>query len=985
MHPKVGRAALMILIACAMRPIHAAGLSSGIFPSQACTPGVDNPTIDNGGSTLTITSPLTSQGNLCMTGSGKTLAQGPVTVAGNLWIQEGRVEMTGLNNEVHGGTAPSTSIIDPASLWLQGANVTLRTPDLTNHGILGGTGTITGDVTNLGTIVSSDAARPVTTTRVESKLQQITSNHYPAWLNDGRVPLAQGLSIEGNLVSTDPSRNILSFSLSPTSSAPLIIRGKTAEVGSNLIIDYHAVSGVKGLLRPTYTLIQDPTPGASLSLTDTPHLEIANTPPKSHFLLSYDPTGALYLTITPTRPFQAMGGNKNQREMERYLDAEVPKASGALYSALNRLYQLPKQEFLTALNQLDGELHTETPGILFNAVADSWTPVYARMGINASLGGYDPANGGHFWMSGLGGVGGVQGNYNASGYSNHSAGTLLGADTLLADGVSVGLTAGYLSAGANRTGYENSLNANYWQIGTYGDIEVGQTGHLGLLFGYDQGGLNTQNLSLLGLARTSQESRIITAEVLGSWRYDFGGGHSLSPILALQSITVQHPAFMESGLDALGSGLGSYNGDFVSARIQARYDYQWHAFNIDWTSSLAAGLREMINQPGATSTVILKGAQGHAFIAQGAQPNSETGQALVNAGIAGHLTDEFDMEVGYRGLYTGSSQFSSFLGNLTWRYDAPRKEVIHGITTQVAEIENPVAAEGDNKPLTIRDPGADMANYPNSAFTLPKGGFYLESTPMSYSARSPMTGSPTFSSPTLFRYGFLEDVELRLFYTPYQVQQRRTSTVSGSGNLAFDTKIHLWDEWEEYFVPAAGFELTIQTPWISSTAFQSPTSPAFSFNFDQGLPYDIAIEYNLGANYQQDPKNLDKEIWAFSAQWAAQRDITEDVALFFNGFYNNTTLPRVARKTTEYREEVHYKYVCKENGGTQRCQRQKDVVRVPFTVRVPLENVNSVPVLLGGGLIWTLDDHLQLFGNAAAGVTQSSPSMQAYVGFAWTP
>ena len=31
--------------------------------------------------------------------------------------------------------------------------------------------------------------------------------------------------------------------------------------------------------------------------------------------------------------------------------------------------------------------------------------------------------------------------------------------------------------------------------------------------------------------------------------------------------------------------------------------------------------------------------------------------------------------------------------------------------------------------LDIRFPGSDLANYPNSAFTLPQGGFYIEVAP----------------------------------------------------------------------------------------------------------------------------------------------------------------------------------------------------------------------------------------------------------------
>ena len=395
----------------------------------------------------------------------------------------------------------------------------------------------------------------------------------------------------------------------------------------------------------------------------------------------------------------------------------------------------------------------------------------------------------------------------------------------------------------------------------------------------------------------------------------------------------------------------------------------------------------MLNQPTADREIRYIGTSGGDLLVEGAQPNSQTGAGLINAGLTGHLADQFDLELGYRGIYTGTSRLSSFQGNLVWNYDAPTKPVDEGNAKQPA-FENPNALDEDKKPLTIRDPGADMANYPNSAFTLPEGGFYLESVPFSFTGKSASSGPQTMNGQVLFRYGLVDDIELRLFYTPWEVQSTRSGVDSGSGPLAFDTKIHLWDTWEEYFIPAAGFELTITTPWLASTAFQSPTSPGFSFNFDQDLPFGIGIEYNLGATSYEDPNDLSQSVWQFAGQWAAQKDITDDVAVFFNGYYNRTTLPRVSHHHTEFREEARYRVICTENGldiGQTTCQKIEHIVNVPYTVRLPLDPVTQVPVVMGAGLIWTVNDHIQLFGNAAAGITQGSPGLQTYMGFAWTP
>lgn len=894
----------------------------------------------------------------------------------------------------HSQTIHPKSLLDPPTLVAPGQQIhvpagsSFGSSGVINQGIIWGSGTLNGNVENHDLLITGET-NPNTTPQVYLKprqnITQIPSLKSQRWLQYGQVGATETLKVGGDFHQTHEGG--LLFTVTPKGNTRLEVDGSHLELNGALRLDFQNFdSSHKGPLRPTYTLISTADPQAKLA-PGSLEIQVANENSKWSYTITETETGEVFLTLNPLKHFQKQAQSQNQRILAQLFDHEVPKAAGELYQLLNELYQLPESQFLDTLTRIDGELHAETPGILYSAVADAWNPVYARMGMSASQGGYVEGGDPHFWTSGLGSFGGVEGNLNATGYRQQSAGALIGADTQILNLIHLGLTAGYLSQGASRSGIDNHLSANLWQIGTYADMPIGSQGHFGLLVGYDQGGTTTRNASLLGRSTGTGEAKLITAEAIASWQYDLGGGHHLTPIFALQSITTQHSKVVESGLSALNSIAGSFSSNFVSARIQARYDYQWHALNADWTSSLAVGFREMLNQPLPDREIRFIGTSGGDLLVQGAQSNSQTGAGLINAGLTGHLSDQFDLELGYRGIYTGTSRLSSFQGNLVWNYDAPSFRALKDDSKQPA-VENPNALGDAVKPLTIRDPGADMANYPNSAFTLPQGGFYLESTPGSYTARSSSSGPPTESGQVLLRYGLVENIELRLFYTPYEVQNKRTGSISGSGPMAFDTKIHLWDAWEEYFIPAAGFELTITTPWLASTAFQSPTSPGFSFNFDQDLPFDIGIEYNLGATEFEDPRDLSQNVWQFAAQWAAQRDITEDVAVFFNGYYNRTTLPRVSHHHSETREEIRYHVVCTETGaqiGHTTCQNIAHIVNVPYTVRVPLDPISDVPVVLGAGVIWTLDDHVQLFGNTAAGVTQGSPGLQTYVGFAWTP
>jgi hypothetical protein len=674
--------------------------------------------------------------------------------------------------------------------------------------------------------------------------------------------------------------------------------------------------------------------------------------------------------------FEALATTINEKNVGALLDRAIIKSPATLFEDFSALYRLPKSQLSQTLNQIDGELYAESPSILYASVSDSWNPVYARMGLSATQGGPPPENGSHVWTSGVGNFGNVDGNSYADGFTQHSQGFLGGADTKMGDQFTLGLTAGYIGVGGTRNHTSGTLSAQLWQLGLYGDIELGKTGRLGLLVGYTQGPLQFSNPTEFGTATSNSIARLVTAEILGDWKVDYGGGHSLTPIISLQSVSDLMNGFSEKGL-TLGSiqiTSPSYNGNFVAGKVQTRYDYRWLSFGVDWTASAAVGLREMLYQPASAASLQYQGIQGESFTVRGAQSNANTGAGLINLGLTGKLNDAFKMEVGYRGTYSGNMAFNAFQGNLSWNFD----QVTEGKSSSTDSSSETETTE-KKKSLDIRDPGPDMANYPNSAFTLPEGGFYLESTPFNYVSDS-VSSEPTYSSMFLFRYGLIDNIELRLFYEAAVVQGGGTVT-AGSGPLTFDTKIHFWDEWEEYFIPAAGFEASIQTPWMASTAYAGTTQPTLMLNFDQSLPLDIGLEYNLGASRIQDQYDVSQNVWQFSGQWALQRDVFEDFALFVNGTYNGGALPKSPRRVTKTQQVTRTHIVCNGN----QCTDQSWLANHTYTVTASQSSVDIVPVIAGGGFIWTLDDHFALFGNAGAGLTSTSPPFQAYVGFGWTP
>jgi hypothetical protein len=246
--------------------------------------------------------------------------------------------------------------------------------------------------------------------------------------------------------------------------------------------------------------------------------------------------------------------------------------------------------------------------------------------------------------------------------------------------------------------------------------------------------------------------------------------------------------------------------------------------------------------------------------------------------------------------------------------------------------------------IDVSNPGSDLANFPNSAFTLPQGRGYIELSPLTYYGTG--TNNPAqFNTEYLLRFGATDNIELRLFGNGIS-WSGGSSQVWGFSPIAFDTKIHLWGENQNYFLPAAGFEAYIQTPWLSSNpAFNQGTEPSFTFNFDQSLPFDIDFEYNFGTT--RTLVATGGNVWQFSFQWALQRDFfSKDFAIFIHGFYNAMSLPRLPQVLSSY-----------------------------DNVNKPIQNA------VGAGFVWTINHRFQLYGQTSGGTTQFSNSIISMMGF----
>ena len=241
--------------------------------------------------------------------------------------------------------------------------------------------------------------------------------------------------------------------------------------------------------------------------------------------------------------------------------------------------------------------------------------------------------------------------------------------------------------------------------------------------------------------------------------------------------------------------------------------------------------------------------------------------------------------------------------------------------------------ERSREPHSIREPGPDTANYPNSPETLPRGAVYIETSPVFYTGAISTIQPQTYNAEFLLRMGLSDRVEFRLYSSGFtwQAAGLGMAQTTGFSPLTFDTKVHFWEENRDWFLPAVGFEAFIQTPW-GSPAFNAGTQTGMSMLFRNTLFWGLVAEYNVGIAADS---TQDGYVPIDVVQWAITKSITDDFDLFVHGFQNQSALPRLSAQT-----------------------------------------------VVGGGFIWYPSDRVSVYGNWGAGTDKSGPASTFQLGVA---
>jgi hypothetical protein len=250
--------------------------------------------------------------------------------------------------------------------------------------------------------------------------------------------------------------------------------------------------------------------------------------------------------------------------------------------------------------------------------------------------------------------------------------------------------------------------------------------------------------------------------------------------------------------------------------------------------------------------------------------------------------------------------------------------------------------EVQDRSKTIKEPGPDTSDFPNSPYTLPAGRFYVEMTPFTWTGQT-STNPSAYNFQALYRYGLTDYWEFRVYTQGLQVNMEtgQTPQYVGFNPITFDMKIHLQEEIKEWFIPALGLEAFIQTDF-GSKELSNGVQPGLSLLANHSIGEKWNLNWNVGlvGGWAGD----EYITYTTTYQASLSREITDNLSFFVHGYVNDAALPQ---------------YVSPISGG------------------------NPNAMVLGGGFLWTPLDRVALWGQAGAGVNNPAPDTLFYLGTAF--
>jgi hypothetical protein len=196
---------------------------------------------------------------------------------------------------------------------------------------------------------------------------------------------------------------------------------------------------------------------------------------------------------------------------------------------------------------------------------------------------------------------------------------------------------------------------------------------------------------------------------------------------------------------------------------------------------------------------------------------------------------------------------------------------------QPSHAEPPIVGIPD-----ITEPGPDSADLPDSAFAVPPGVVYVETSLTYASSKGPQVRD--YFTNTLVRIGLWEDLELRIASPGIIHENGPDKSATGFGPLTFGFKQHIWDEIQESGIPAFGVIAQVNVPTASAGFDDGTAIPTVFLNFDHTLPANSYFEWNLGLSAVHDDEG--KRFAQGSFLWSLGHEFNDEFTGFFHGQAN---------------------------------------------------------------------------------------------------
>jgi len=539
-------------------------------------------------------------------------------------------------------TGTITGSVSNMGLFAQNGTIT---GDVTNMGVLSGAGTIVGNLSNTGIVAPGNSI--------------------------GTLTVAGNYSQSGGVYQPEVNAARQSDLLKVTGTA-------TIGAGSSLLVVPQ--TGIYAA-RTNYTLLN-----AAGGVNGT-YASVASALPFLQPSLSYDANN-VYLSLQ-IGGFARGALTPNQAAVGAILDASVATATGDFATVIGALASLTAQQGQAAMNSISGQNYSGFSSSMVQGIQLFLSNFAGQAGGSGSLGGSsrvalaeacDVACDGTVpalwsaWGGALGGLGTMSGGGANAGTLTYSAGGFAGGlDRLVAQGLRVGVTAGYQNANQWVSGFSGAGNSNNFQAGLYANYsqdKVYADGIVGYAYSANQ---MWRSIVIPGLApRTAignTGANQFYGQVETGYRFDLGGlaDAYVTPFARLQAYTGTQNAFTETGAGSLNFSVAQQTTNSLRSVLGAQLG---GSMDLGWRDRLAMKVRLGWSHEYADTarpvTASFAGAPVAPFTTYGVAPQRDG----VVLGLAANtaVADATSIYLRYEGEVSGQDNAHAFTAGfrMTW-------------------------------------------------------------------------------------------------------------------------------------------------------------------------------------------------------------------------------------------------------------------------------------------------------------------------------